>query len=229
MQERLNLLYGEDNVKKLSSLTVLVVGLGGVGGYAVEALARSGIGKLILVDYDEVSASNCNRQIIALSSTLGKKKTECFRDRILAINPSCQVVLKTIKVTPSNIETLFLDSVDFVLDACDSRDAKIALAKYTEENKIPFLMALGAGNRTDASKVEITALDKTEGDPLARKMRTLFRKEKLNLKIPVVTSKELPKKQEGNVIASSIFVPATTGLFAAQFIIQTFLKANEKN
>ncbi len=228
MKERLNLLYGEEAIADLASFTVLVVGVGGVGGMAVEALARSGIGKLILVDYDTVAASNINRQLIALTTTLNMDKVSCFAKRIQQINPTCKVVTKKMKVTSENIHVLFQEKIDFLLDACDDKTAKLALAKTSAQKKIPYLMALGAGNRKNAELVKITTLDKTVGDPLARRMRTLFKKEHLSMKIPVVYSTELPLKTSDSVIASSMFVPATAGLFAANYIVNFLLDTKKE-
>ena len=228
MNERLNLLYGEKNVAYLSSCTVLVVGLGGVGGYAVEALARCGVGKLILIDYDSITFSNLNRQIIALTTTIGKKKTDCFEERIRLINPNCQVIPISIKVTNDTVEECFHEKVDFVFDACDSTEAKLALAKITQAKKIPFLMALGVGNRRYGTEVTQSTLEKTSGDPLARKMRYLFKKEGLSMKIPVIYSKETPKIQTSKIIASSIFVPAVSGLTAANYIIEYLLHSKNR-
>ncbi len=230
MNERLDLLYGEDSFSYLSSKTVLVVGLGGVGGYAVEALVRCGISKLILVDYDCVTESNLNRQLIALSDTLGKAKTTCFKTRIQLINPNCCVDEKKIKVGLENVLELFDQEISFVLDACDDKEAKLALSKICQEKNIPYIMALGAGKRRNLKEVQITTLDKTKEDPLARKMRHLYRKQNLSLNIPVVCSKEVPQKSlEPSPVASSIFVPATCGLLAAQYIIEYFLSQKEKD
>ncbi len=229
MEERLSLLYGKENIQYLSHQTVLVIGVGGVGGSAVEALARSSIGTLILVDFDCVSSSNINRQIIALNSTIGKKKTECFQERIHEINPQCKVYSFPIKITSENISTFSKFPISFILDACDDTSAKLAIAKWAQTKKIPHLMALGAGNRVQPNKVEITTLAKTKEDALARKMRNLFRKEKLSLEIPVVCSKEKPIVHFSSPIASSIFVPSTAGLFAANYIITFLLEQKEKN
>ena len=228
MEERLKLLYGEEALRKFSSATVLIVGVGGVGGMATEALARSCIGRLILVDYDTVSFSNINRQIIALEETVGEDKVICFKKRIHAINPHCEVVTKKMKITDANVHELFQEDITFVLDACDDKTAKLALKKITEAKQIPFLMALGAGNRTNPSKVVVTTLDKTTGDPLARKMRTLFKKENLSLKTPVVYSQEIPIKPKSTTIASSMFVPATAGLYAANYILEYIRTKKEK-
>ncbi len=229
MKERLCLLYGKENVEYLSSMTVCIVGVGGVGGMALEALARTSIGTLILVDFDTVAPSNINRQLVALNSTIGKAKVACFEERIHAINPDCHVITIQEKLTEENIDILLNEPISFLLDACDDSRAKVALAKWCQKMKIPSIMALGAGNRKEVELVEITTLKKTSEDALARKMRTLFRKEGLSLDIPVVYSREKPIENTTNTIASSIFTPATAGLYAANYIVKTLLDQKEKN
>lgn len=218
---RLTTLIGEDNMEKLKNTTVLVLGLGGVGGYAVEALARSGIGKLILVDKDYVEITNFNRQIIADSLNIGKSKAEAFKKRIAHITQNCEVQVIFKQITPYNLEELFTDKVDYVIDAIDDIPTKKALICYLIQKDIPFISSMGMGKKVDPTKVQIMELMKTSYDPLAREMRKMVKEENIHKKIYVVCSSESPRKKQEKVIASSIFVPAYAGLLCANYV---FLK-----
>ncbi len=216
---RLSLLIGEEQIKTLSKTCVLVLGLGGVGGYVVEALARSGIGHLIIVDYDKIDITNFNRQIIALKSTIGKSKVELWKQRILEIRNTCKVTTIEDKITEENLEELFQHEIHFVVDACDTITTKFALIKYCLNQKIPFILCLGTGKRMDPTMLEITELSKTNYDPLARILRKKVKEEQIKEKIPVVYSKEIPKKIDSNIIASSIFVPSSAGILCASYVV----------
>lgn len=226
MQEfsRLSLLIGEENLKTLNTKTVLVLGLGGVGGYTAEALARSGIGSLVLVDYDTVDISNINRQVIALHSTIGSYKTEAFKRRIEDITTTCKVKTRTQKITAEVLPELFSKQIDFVVDACDTVMTKFALIQYCLSNHIPFITCLGTGKRLDPTKLEITELAKTEYDPLAKILRKKVREANIKQKIPVIYSREIPKKIDSNIIASSIFVSSYSGILAAHYVINYFIE-----
>lgn len=219
MQERLEWLL-ENNIQKITDKTVLIIGLGGVGCYTIETLARSGIRHLILVDNDTVDITNLNRQLIALHSTLGKYKTEVWKNRILDINPACKVTIITEFVTRDNLDTLFREKIDYVVDACDTFDTKVAIIEYCLKNRISFISSMGMANRIDASKVRISTLSKTHSDPLAKKLRLTFRNERR--KIPVVFSEEIPKKQVR--LGSIAHVPAQAGLLITNFLILDMLK-----
>lgn len=219
MQERLEWLL-EDNIKKIMNKTVLIIGLGGVGCYVVETLARSGVEHLILVDNDTVDITNINRQLIALNSTIKRPKTEVWKDRISDINPNCNVTIVTEFITEENLSNLFKEKIDYVVDACDTFDTKIAIIKYCLNHHILFISSMGMANRVDASKVKVSVLSKTFADPLAKKMRLALRGEKR--KIPVVFSEEVPKKQ--NKLGSIAHVPAQAGLLITNFLILDMLK-----
>lgn len=221
--ERLKPLIGEENINKLSQKTVLVLGLGGVGGYAVEALVRSGIGHVILVDYDKVEATNLNRQIIATKSTIGKEKGEIWKERIQDIS-NTKVTVKNLKVTEENISSIFQEKIDYAIDACDTVSVKFAFLKICIAWGIPFVTCLGTGKRLDPTKVEYTELMKTSGDPLAKILRKKVKMEQIKQKIPVIYSREIPKKTAGRAISSSIFVPSTAGILAASLAFQTLLE-----
>lgn len=223
---RLENLIGTLSLEKLKKSTILIIGLGGVGGYVVEALARSGIGNLILVDYDKVDITNFNRQIIAVSNNIGKYKVDCFKERIESINEECNVITYNIKIDNDNIEKIFNTKIDFVVDAVDDVSAKLSIIKYCLDNNIDFISSMGTGNRLDPSKLTITKLDKTYNDPLARVMRSKFAK-KTQKKITVCTSLELPiKVKDKTVIGSNAFVPSSAGLLIASYIIKIINETN---
>ena len=219
---RLENLIGAGSLEKLKNTTVLVIGLGGVGGYVVEALARSGVGNLVLVDYDRVDITNFNRQIIAVSDNIGKYKVNCFKERIKSINEECNVSTYNLKIDNENIRDIFNIKIDFVVDAVDDVRAKVSIINYCLEHNIDFISSMGTGNRLDPSKLIITTLDKTYNDPLARVMRRKFNNTK---KITVCTSLEVPLKvKDKTVIGSNAFVPSSAGLLIASYIIR---KINE--
>ena len=221
---RLENLIGSFSLEKLKKSNVLVFGLGGVGGYVVEALTRSGIGNLILVDYDKVDITNFNRQIIAVNENIGKYKVDCFKERIDSINEGCNVITYKLKIDSNNIKDIFNTKIDFVVDAVDDVRAKVAIINYCLEHNIDFISSMGTGNRLDPSKLTIMTLDKTYNDPLARAMRSKFDK-RIQKKITVCTSTELPLKvKDKTVIGSNAFVPSSAGLLIASYIVR---KINE--
>ena len=220
--ERLKYLIGEENVESLADKCVLVIGLGGVGGYSVESLVRSGIGHLIIVDGDVVDETNLNRQIIATSSVIGKSKVDLFYSRIKDINPDCVVTQINKFINKDNIDELFCYDIDFLVDACDSLDTKFLIIKNCLEKNIPFISSMGTGNRMDPSKFSITTLDKTMNDPVAKILRKRVRDEHLKGKIKVLCSSEVPKKL-GNKIGSNSFVPPSAGLLITSYVINDFI------
>ncbi|MBP3891225.1 MAG: ThiF family adenylyltransferase [Solobacterium sp.] len=234
--ERVSLLIGEEALSTLNKASVLVAGVGGVGSYACEALARSGIGHLVLVDQDVVVSSNLNRQIMATHDTIGMSKVEAMKTRIHSYQPSCLVETKQMFIGE---DCSFVKEVDFVIDAIDTVSSKIALIKACKEANIPFISSLGMGNRLDPSEVEISDLFKTSGDPLARSVRQLARKAGITGAVPVLISKEKPIKQNRIVNeecatrkerippASMIFVPAEAGLLAASYAVRTILGGSQ--
>lgn len=230
MQElaRLELLIGKENVQKLKDKTILILGLGGVGGYALEMLARSGIGNFILVDQDIIDNTNINRQIIALQSTIGKAKVDVWRKRILDILPTTNITTIKERITEENIHTIFNNQIDYAIDACDTVTTKFAFLKYCIQNHIPFITSLGTGKRLDPSKLVITELSKTEYDPIAKILRKKVKDENIKIKIPVVFSTEIPKKINGNIIASSAFVPSSAGILIANYVFKKLLEENQK-
>jgi tRNA A37 threonylcarbamoyladenosine dehydratase len=221
--ERTIALIGEDNIKKLNSKKVIVFGVGGVGGYVVEMLARSNIGEITLVDFDVVSESNINRQIIATTQSINKLKVECIKDRILAINPNCKVNIFAEKLTTENISIFNLKKYDFVIDCIDMVTSKIALIKFCYDNKIKIISSMGAGNRFELPKFEICDIFKTENDGLAKAIRSKLRS--LGVKRSLVCySKQNAKKQK--VIGSIAYFPASCGINIAAYVINYFIKEN---
>ena len=230
---RNELLLNECVCEKLANLKILVVGCGGVGGYAIESLVRLGVSNLTLVDHDNVDISNFNRQIIATNSNLNKSKVEAFKERILDINENAIVDCKKVLYNKENEEFIFDKEYDFVVDAIDTLSLKWELIKTCIAKNINFISSMGMANKLDLKKIEITTLNKTVNDPVSKKLREFARKDNIDLKkIPVVFSSELPYKQ--NVIvdknstnmktrvppSSIIFTPAVAGLLMGQYILE---------
>lgn len=195
---RTALLIGTEGVERLQKARVAVFGVGGVGGYACEALGRSGVGAFDLVDNDTVSLTNINRQIIALHSTVGRPKVEVMRDRLMDINPNVQVTIHPCFFLPENQDDFHFEDYDYVIDAVDTVAAKVALAVKCREAGVPLIASMGAGNRIDGSRFRVADLFSTSGDPLARAMRHELRKRGF-AHLTVVCSDEPPltPKNEG--------------------------------
>ena len=221
--DRFKKLISEDSFENISSKTVLVVGVGGVGGYVVEALVRSGIGKIIIVDGDMVDETNINRQIIALSSTVGQFKVDVFEKRIKDINEKCEVIKINKFIDASNIDILFDYEFDYLVDACDTTTTKKVLISECLKRNIPFISSMGTGNKFDPSKLEICDVRKTINDPLARMIRKFVKDNKINKKVMVLSSCELPVKTGDRTPGSTAFVPSSAGLLISSYIIREFL------
>lgn len=224
MFSRFELLVGKENIECLSNKHVIVFGVGGVGGYVVEALVRSGIGHITVVDNDTVSYSNLNRQIIALQETIDQKKVEVIKNRILSINPHCHVETKEMFYLPENADEIHLNEYDYVIDAIDTITSKIELAIRCEQNKIPLISSMGTGNKMNPQLLEVSDIYKTSVCPLAKVMRRELKKRRIK-HLKVVYSKELPIKTEaGRLPGSTAFVPASAGLLIASEVIKDLLK-----
>lgn len=217
MFDRLELLIGKENIEKISEINVLIVGIGGVGGTALEALVRSGVKNITIIDKDVFSESNLNRQILSTRDSIGLYKVDVGINRCKSINPDVNITGLKINLDEKNVNEL--EYFDFIIDACDDINAKLALMQYANKNNINLISSMGTGKRLNPSNVIITRLDKTSNDPLAKKMRYEARKRGLKLNIPVVCSKEEPINND-RIIASSIFVPSTAGLMLAYYIIE---------
>ncbi len=219
---------GKDGLDKLNGARVAVFGVGGVGGYVCEALARSGIGALDIFDMDTVSASNINRQIIALHSTVGRYKTEVMGERIRDINPDCKVTEHRVFYMPENADEYDLSKYDFVVDAIDTVTAKIELAARATSLSVPFISCMGTGNKLDVSALKIADISKTTVCPLARVMRRELRIRGIN-HIPVLYSTEIPAtsgtdENGKKVPASTAFVPAAAGLMIGAYVVKELIK-----
>lgn len=221
---RLEELYGLDKVNKLKNSCVLVIGLGGVGGYVVESLARSNIGTLILVDNDIVDVTNINRQIIATSNTIGRLKTECFKERIKSINPECDVIIYSEFLDESNYFNILNKDADFIVDAIDNIKSKEVIIKYALENNIRIISSMGTGNRENPLDLDVVDITKTSGDPIAKIIRKYLRDNNINKGLPVLCSHELPMTKIKDVIPSNSFVPSTAGLIISSYVVKELIK-----
>ncbi len=224
MLQRLELMIGSSNVEKIKEKTILIIGLGGVGGYAIESLARSGIGKMIIVDYDKIEKTNLNRQIIALNSNIGTYKVDAFYDRIKDINPNCKVIKINQKIDENNILELFEEKIDYVVDACDTVMVKKLLIKICLEKNINIISCMGMGNKLDPSKIKIMDIRKTSYDPIAKVIRKYVKDLKTNKKIMVVCSDEKNISLNSKTISSNAFVPSIAGILCTSYIINDIIK-----
>ena len=234
---RTELLAGQQGMQKLARTSVAVIGLGGVGSYSAEALARSGIGKFILIDFDVIEPSNINRQILALQSTIGKPKVEIMQQRIRDINPKAEVIIYQ-EVLDGNNQERLLEGAEYCVDAIDSLSSKIGLLEFLLKNERKFISVMGAGNRLNPSQVHISTIDKSHNCPLARRVRKLLNKKGIRGHFPCVYSSELPiipendvsiedsitKDRQRKVIGSISYLPAVMGLMAASYVIRDILK-----
>lgn len=217
--ERTALIYGKETLEALENKKVMVVGLGGVGGYVVEALTRMGIGHFILIDHDVVSESNINRQLIATYQTIGQKKINVMKERMLTVQPEVDVKTLDMFVLPENIDSINFEGVDYIVDAIDCVTAKIALILKAKELNIPIISSMGTGNKVNPALLEITDIYKTSMCPLAKVMRHELKKRGIR-KLKVLYSKE---EQQKNIIVdgkkrapgSTPFVPSSAGLLIA--------------
>ena len=221
MFERVVSFLGEDNLIKIKNKTILIVGIGGVGGYAMESLVRSGIHNLILIDYDKVEASNLNRQIITSNNNIGMNKVDVAKERILSINPECNVTILNIFIDKNTINILDKYNIDYIIDACDSVEAKKLLIDYSIDNNIKLISSMGTANKIDPTKLEILDIRKTSYDPLAKILRKYVIDKKTNKKIMVVSSTEEPIRKD--VLSSLMFVPSTAGILCAKYVIEDII------
>ena len=227
------MLIGQDNFNKLKESHIIVFGLGGVGGYAVEMLARLGVGKIDIVDNDTVSNTNLNRQIIALNNTIGKYKTDLFEERIKKINKDCIVTKYTMFYDENTKDKIDLSKYDYVIDAIDSVKSKLNLIIYCINQNINIISSMGMGNRIDPSLIKITDISKTEYDPLSKIIRKKLRENKIN-HLKVVYSSERPinitydinaEKKGSNYAPGSIsLVPSTAGIMLASEVFKDLIK-----
>ena len=226
--DRTEALIGAEKIDKLKRARVAVFGVGGVGGYICEALARSGVGELHLIDKDTVSETNINRQIVALHSTVGRYKTEVMKERVADINPDCRVVEYRTFYLPENADEIDLSTFDFVVDAVDTVSAKIELAVRTAHGGVPFVASMGTGNKLHPEMLEITDLSRTSVCPLARVMRRELKARGIE-HLTVLYSPEKPisaviSENGRNAPASTPFVPAAAGLIIAAHVVRSIIE-----
>jgi tRNA A37 threonylcarbamoyladenosine dehydratase len=241
---RTEYLYGQDRVADFANARVAVIGLGGVGSFAVEALARSGIGFLRLVDFDRIRASNLNRQLGALNSTLGRFKAEVARERVLEINPSAKVEIFT-DFCGMESRTAWLHDIDFLVDAIDSLGPKAGLLGEALTLDVPIITIMGAAGRRDPSRVKLTDINQTRICPLASRVRKYLRRQGINKQLPCVWSDEAPLPQlpyeagsagewelergrKRGTLPSGVIVPAVMGLWAAGYVLEHLEKGNNQ-
>ena len=220
---RTEMLLGKEGVERLRAARIIVFGVGGVGGYAVEALARAGVGDITLVDFDRVSVSNLNRQIIATHSTVGMYKTEAMRNRILDINPSAAVTAIAAEYTEESSADFRLNEYDLVLDCIDSVRSKISLIAAAKAVGVPIISSMGAGSKLDPTRFRIADISKTHTDPLAKAVRTGLRKIGIT-SLTVVFSDEEPIRHDGERTVGSVsFVPSAAGLVMASGAVKILI------
>lgn len=230
MFSRFELLVGEDNIQKLNQAHVIVFGVGGVGGYVVEALVRSGIGHITIVDNDVVSLSNLNRQIIATQETIGQKKVDVMKKRILSIHPECDVTTLDMFYLPETANQIDLSQYDYVVDAIDTITSKIELAVRCDQ-KIPLISSMGTGNKMNPALLQVSDIYKTSVCPLAKVMRRELKKRRVK-HLKVVYSQELPMKpfasdeitHKRTIPGSTAFVPSSAGFLIASEVVKDLLK-----
>lgn len=230
MFSRFELLVGEDNIQKLNQAHVIVFGVGGVGGYVVEALVRSGIGHITIVDNDVISLSNLNRQIIATQETIGQKKVDVMKKRILSIHPECEVTTLDMFYLPETADQIDLSQYDYVVDAIDTITSKIELAVRCDQ-KILLISSMGTGNKMNPALLQVSDIYKTSVCPLAKVMRRELKKRRVK-HLKVVYSQELPMKpfasdeitHKRTIPGSTAFVPSSAGLLIASEVVKDLLK-----
>ena len=220
MFERLITLIGEDDVNKLKKANVLIVGLGGVGGYALETLVRSGIYNLTIVDGDIVELSNLNRQIISKRDVIGRPKVLVAQARTLEINPDVNLRVINEFISEDNFSLLNVDSFDYVIDACDDLNLKMLLIKNADKYKL--ISSMGTANKMDMTRFKITTIDKTSYDPLAKIIRKKIKDEKIRTKFKVVSSDEKVMKN-GTKLGTIAYLPAVSGLLCASYVINDII------
>ncbi|WP_195575991.1 tRNA threonylcarbamoyladenosine dehydratase [Paenibacillus sp. 1001270B_150601_E10] len=243
---RTELAIGPEGIEKMKNSTVAVLGIGGVGSIAAEALARTGVGRIILIDKDVVDITNINRQIHALTTTIGQKKADLMQERIKLINPECDAIALNMFYTEETYEELFKFELDYVVDASDTVSYKIHLIKECLRRKIPIISSMGAANKMDPSRFQVADISKTTVDPIARVIRQKLRKQGIKKGVKVVFSTEEPIKPREDITqkivpenapdirkakqppSSNAFVPPVAGLIMVSVVVQDLLKQMRK-
>lgn len=228
MFSRIISLIGPEKFQKIQNSRILVLGVGGVGGYVVEGLVRSGVQNITIVDYDTIDISNINRQLIATNTNIGRKKVDVWKERIRAINPSVKVKTIADKIDENNIETLFNEQYDYLVDACDTIAVKKLLIKMCKERNINLLTVCGMGKKLDPSQIKICDIRDTSYDPLAKALRKYVKDEKIKGKVPCVFSPEKIPITNNKIVSSMMMVPASSGVLAVSYIINSIIDYKTK-
>ncbi len=223
---RTEMLIGGESVQKLKNKKVVILGVGGVGSFTTEAIARGGVGNIIICDNDTVNITNINRQIVALTSTIGRKKVDIMRERILDINPEANVIAYDLYVNEENMETIIPKDTDYVIDAIDTVTSKLQVIEYCKKHNIKQIACMGTGNKIDPTRFKVSDISKTSVCPLAKVIRQELKKRKIK-KVKVVFSDEIPTKSQykneetGKAIPMSVsFVPSVAGLTIAGEVLR---------
>ncbi len=221
---------GKENQKRINESSVLVLGVGGVGSHSAESLVRCGIGTIILIDNDVFDITNINRQLPATHNTIGKSKVNTLKERLLMINPDCNVITHETFIEKDNLEIIFKEKPDYIIDAIDSIQSKYDFIKACIRRKQKFISCMGTGNKLDPTRFRISDISKTSYDPIARIIRNRLKKENINAKVPVVWSDEEPisstqivKDGEKKVPGSISFLPSVSGYIAASYVIRKII------
>ena len=227
--ERLINLIGREKFERISKLKIAIFGIGGVGGYVCEGLARCGVNSLFLVDFDTVSKSNINRQIIATNETLNLYKVDVMKNRILSINKNCNVEILKVKIDKNTINDIDFTKFDFIVDAIDMVSSKLFIIEKAKKFNVDIISCMGTGNKLDATKLQIVDISKTSMCPLAKVMRKELRKRNIN-KLTVLFSTEEQKcfGEKSRIPASIVFVPSVAGLLISNYIIKKVIGDNGK-
>lgn len=236
--ERSTLLLGNEKLEYLKSLTIAVVGLGGVGAYAAEMLARAGVGSMIILDADNINPSNKNRQLLALESTMGQSKAQLMYNRLMDINPALKIIVIKEFLTQENVdEILSHRPIDYIVDAIDTLSPKIALIQFALRNSIKIVSSMGAGAKTDATKIKIKDISKSFNCPLAYMLRKRLRKVGISKGFNVVFSEELPdedaiiaveEQNKKSMVGTISYLPPVFGCICAQAVLEDLLGLNKK-
>lgn len=226
MFDRLLPLIGETNLKQIKEVKILLVGVGGVGGFTLEALIRTGFQNITIVDGDIIDITNLNRQLITNRNNINQKKVTEAINRCNIINNDNNIKIIDTFLTKENFNEYINSNYNYIIDACDNIDIKVELIKYSKNNNIKIISALGTGKKLNATNLKITTLNKTSNDALAKKLRYKLRKENMDLDIPVVFSEETSINTK-EMIGSCIFVPAVAGIYLANFVFLDIIKLQE--
>lgn len=222
MFERLISLIGKDKFSKLQTSNVLVVGIGGVGGYSLEALVRSGIMNISIIDYDKIEITNLNRQIISSNDNIGLNKVDVAKERVLKINPDVNIITFNENLNEDNIDKILENKYDYIIDACDTISTKVLIIEKSFKHKYKLISCMGTANKTNPALLSITELSKTNNDPIAKILRKKIKDLKINKKIKVVSSTETPVVNQK--LGTNSYIPGIAGLLCASYVINDITK-----